>query len=393
MYIEELCGSWMEHPFWKASFLLEDQKDLVALQTCGLHDVWINTDKGKDIQPDAVVLTDDRQEKCVETELARVAIQSDPSLKKTPIGQEVHRARAILAHGKQTVTSMFGDVRMGNAISLNGVESLVEEISDSIARNPEAFLNLARIKNADNYTYLHSVAVSGLMIALGKQLGITGNDLKDAGVAGLMHDIGKAAIPDAVLNKPGKLSDEEFQIIKRHPRRGWEFLRESGDMNPVALDVVLHHHERVDSTGYPDQLSGKLLTIFAKMSAVCDVYDALTSDRCYKKGWAPAEALRKMAEWKEGHFNERIFYAFVKTVGIYPSCTLVKLQSGRLGVVIEQSQKSLLEPILKVFYSIKSNAFIMPEIVDLSKSAEKISNIELSKNWDFDLNLVMDMSI
>ncbi len=391
MYIEELCGSWMEHPFWKTSFLLDDQKDLVALKTCGLHDVWINTDKGKDIQPDAVVLANNRQEKCVETELTGIAIEGDASLKKASMSQEIHRARAILAHGQQAVTSMFGEVRMGNAISLNGVEALVEEISGSISRNPEAFLNLARIKNADNYTYLHSVAVSGLMIALGKQLGMSGQDLKDAGVAGLMHDIGKAGIPDAVLNKPGKLSDEEFRIIKQHPRKGWEYLRESDDVNPVALDVVLHHHERVDGTGYPDQLSEKLLSVFAKMSAVCDVYDALTSDRCYKKGWAPAEALRKMAEWKEGHFDERIFHAFVKTVGIYPSGTLVKLQSGRLGVVIEQSQKSLLEPVLKVFYSTKSNAFIQPETLDLSKSTEKISNIEITKNWNFDLNQVMDM--
>ena len=122
---------------------------------------------------------------------------------------------------------------------------------------------------------------------------------KDAGIAGLMHDVGKALIPNEVLNKPGKLTDEEFEVVKGHPRKGWEVLNVAEGANAIALDVCLHHHERVDGKGYPERLSGDNLTLFARMGALCDVYDALTSNRCYKAGWEPAETIRKMAEWRE----------------------------------------------------------------------------------------------
>jgi HD-GYP domain-containing protein (c-di-GMP phosphodiesterase class II) len=223
------------------------------------------------------------------------------------------------------------------------------------------------------------------MIALGKQLGLTGNDLKNAGIAGLMHDVGKALIPNEVLNKPGKLTDDEFEIIKTHPRKGFEILSNAEGANEIAIDVCLHHHERVDGTGYPDRLSNDLHTLFSRMCAVCDVYDALTSNRCYKNGWEPADAIRKMAEWRNGHFDEKIFQAFVKTIGIYPSGTLVRLKSGRLAIVVEQTAKSLLTPVVKSFFSTKSNEPFLPELIDLSKSQESIVSAEDPVKWGFDL--------
>jgi putative nucleotidyltransferase with HDIG domain len=298
--------------------------------------------------------------------------------------EEIVRARKLQEKSKSAVTSMFHEARMGNAINIAEAAPIVDEINLSVSRNPEAFLNISRLKNKDDYTYLHSVAVCALMIALGKQLGLSAVDIKDAGMAGLLHDVGKMMIPEEVLNKPGKLTDEEFEIIKAHPKKGWEVLNVS-DANAVALDVVLHHHERVDGTGYPEKLSGEALTLFARMGAVCDVYDALTSNRCYKAGWEPAEALRKMAEWRNGHFDERIFHSFVKTIGIYPTGTLVKLKSDRLAVVIEQSEKGLLTPHVKAFFSTKSNEPIMPETIDLAKATDSIANVEIAEKWGFDL--------
>lgn len=388
MFIQELCGSWMDHPFWMKSFELINPADLKLLQTCGLTEVWIDTDKGLDVESNVAITTVEERNKKTEQELQQVALGESSPIVHVPIHQEIQQARVLLAQGKTAVTSMFNEIRMGNAIKSSEAEPLVDDISDSIARNPEAFINLARMKDADNYTYLHSVAVCGLMIALGKQLGLVGRDLKDAGMAGLLHDVGKALIPGSILNKPGKLTDEEFEIIKGHPRKGWEVINNSGGANAVTLDVVLHHHERVDGKGYPEGISGEKLTIFARMGAVCDVYDALTSNRCYKNGWEPAETLRKMTEWKNGHFDENIFHAFVKTIGIYPSGTLVKLKTGRLAVVIEQTSKSLLTPIVKVFFSTKANEPIMPEIIDLSKSKESIANVESAEQWGFDLKQV-----
>lgn len=384
MFIQELCGSWMDHPFWKKSFELNDPKDLHSLQTCGLQEVWIDTEKGLDVEAHVVATTVEDERKKIEQEFQKIAVAEVKAEVRVSMKEEVVRARKLQEKSKAAVTSMFHEARMGNAISVADAAPIVEEISLSVSRNPEAFLNISRLKNKDDYTYLHSVAVCALMIALAKQLGLSEADIKDAGMAGLLHDVGKMMIPDEVLNKPGKLTDEEFEIIKNHPKKGWEVLNVSG-ANTVALDVVLHHHERVDGTGYPERISGDALTLFARMGAVCDVYDALTSNRCYKAGWEPAEALHKMAEWRNGHFDERIFHAFVKTVGIYPSGTLVRLKSGRLAIVMEQSEKGLLTPHVKAFFSTKSNEPIMPELIDLAKSSDSIANVEAAEKWGFDL--------
>jgi len=265
----------------------------------------------------------------------------------------------------------------------------VEEINDSVTRNPGALISLARLKSVDDYTYMHSVAVCAMMVALAKQLGFNDEQTRSAGLAGLLHDLGKALMPMDVLNKPGKLTEAEFSVIKSHPVEGHRMLIASLGLDPMVLDVCLHHHEKMDGSGYPKGLKGDEISVFAKMGAVCDVYDAITSNRPYKAGWDPAESLRKMAEWANGHFDPRVFQAFVKTMGIYPVGSLVRLTSGRIGVVVEQTSKSLTTPCIKVFYSINSKMRILPEIIDLSRPdcVEKIVGREDPDKWRFpDLN-------
>jgi len=389
MYLQEVCGSWMDHPFWKRSFKLTEDKDLNTLKNCGIDEIWIDTSKGLDVDAGVVALLQKEEELKVESELKK--IEHTPQKTEAPVSFQVELIAAKKLHTKtkEAVVSMFSDVRMGNALKLDDALSLVDEINQSIARNSSALVSLSRLKNADDYTYLHSVAVCVLMMALGRQLGLEGKVLKQVGIAGLMHDFGKVFIPNGVLNKPGKLTEEEFNIVKMHPLKGWQFLKNSNEVNDLTLDVCRHHHERVDGKGYPDKLSGEALTLFARMGAICDVYDAITSNRCYKKGWEPSESIRKMAEWKDGHFDEAIFHAFVKTVGIYPTGTLLKLKSGRLGVVIDQSQNILTKPLVKVFFSTRSNAPILQETIDLSKSPDSIANLENPLQWGFDLDKIM----
>jgi putative nucleotidyltransferase with HDIG domain len=384
MYIHKISENWMDHPFWKSAFLLSEQAELEKLRRCDLKELWIDTSKGLDVRHANTMETD--------KPVNPVSVQTLPveqKIEKVALAHELVAARKVHAKTKAVVVSMFSDVRMGKSVQVEEALILVDEINLSMERNTNALMSLIRLKTADEYTYLHSVAVCVLMVALGKQLGLRGEELKQVGVAGLLHDIGKMAVPHEILNKPDKLTDEEFDIVKNHPRRGWEILRTVFQVDVPALDVCLHHHERMDGKGYPERLSADTLTLHARMGAVCDVYDALTSDRCYKKGWEPAEAIRKMALWKDGHFDETVFRAFVKTVGIYPVGTLLKLKSGRLGLVVEQSSgKSLLTPIVKVFFSTRTNGHIPVEIIDMSKSEDSIVSAETPEQWGLDLGKI-----
>lgn len=380
MHIHEFCGSWMEHPFWRGAFLLDDPKDLQTILSTGLKEVWIDTSRGVDVEGGA-----SREAVAAEVEAALAQVdQPGRAEPRTAIAQEAARAVKICAQSKQAVASMFHEARMGKALDVGDALPIVEEISTSVMRNPGALISLARLKNKDEYTYMHSVAVCALMVSLARTLGFDDHQTRQAGLAGLLHDVGKMMIPPEILDKPGKLTEAEFDTMKGHPVEGHRMLLEGEGIGEVALDVCLHHHEKVDGSGYPHGLAGGEISLYARMGAVCDVYDAITSNRPYKNGWEPAESIRKMAEWSKGHFDQRIFEAFVRSIGIYPIGSLVRLESEMLGVVIEQNEQSLLKPMLMMFFSIKANARIQPELLDLSKPAckDRIVSHEDPAKWD-----------
>lgn len=397
MYIQELKSDWLSNPFWKSSFLLDNQADLIKLQKSGIKLIVIDTKKGLDIELNETSKEDAQQEepqavtegvsvdanaenttadeKTVVEPIKKIETQQQvtpkpKSVKRVLASEEREAASRAINASKKAVASMFNDVRMGKAISMEDAMPVVEELTASVMRNEGALISLVRLKTQDDYTYMHSVAVCALMIALAKQLNLTEAQTKQAGLAGLMHDIGKAAISNEILNKPGALTDDEFAEIKLHPERGHALLLQANVTDEVTLDVCLHHHEKVDGSGYPHKLNGEQISLLAKMGAVCDVYDAVTSNRPYKAGWEPGVSLQRMAKWTN-HFDDVVFKAFVKSVGIYPIGTVVKLKSERLGVVIDQSPKSLLKPIVKVFFSTKDRICYTPELLDLSDAKVK----------------------
>lgn len=282
MFICEFCGSWMEHPFWKTRFLLDDEKDLQAIMGSGIKELWIDVSQGADVGSTASAKTE--AEVARETDALLLEANNAVVAEKVSLDDEIRTAAKLCAKAKEAVIEMFSDARMGKAIKVEQARALVEEISSSVLRQPHALISLARLKNADEYTYMHSVAVCALMIALARQLALDEEMVREAGFAGLLHDLGKVGIPNKVLNKPGKLTDSEFSVVKSHPEVGARILMENYDVSPLVLDVCLHHHEKVDGTGYPHGLKGENISLFAKMGAVCDVYDAITSNRPYKKG-------------------------------------------------------------------------------------------------------------
>ncbi|BDT70212.1 cyclic di-GMP phosphodiesterase [Comamonadaceae bacterium OS-1] len=381
MHIDGFCAPWMEHPFWRNHFVLTDPQDIARVRASSVQEVWIDPGKGLDVA----------------TVAAQQAVPEAPPEPAAPVrdtapttaAQEYARAARICAKAKLAVTAMFQEARLGQMVQTELAEHLVQEISDSVMRNPSALVSLARIKTVDDYTYMHSVAVCALMVGLALQLKLDAAQIRSAGMGGLLHDLGKALVPLEVLNKPGKLTPAEFAVIQAHPTQGHKLLVECLTDDPAVLDIVLHHHEKVDGSGYPNGHRGDAISQLAKMGAVCDVYDAITSDRPYKKGWDPSESLKKMAEWTNGHLDTQVFHAFVKSLGIYPTGSLVRLTSGRIAVVTGQSASSLLKPIVKVFFSTKSDMRIPPVVIDLSAPdcTEKIAGREDPAYWRFqDLN-------
>jgi putative nucleotidyltransferase with HDIG domain len=372
MYIHELCGNWIDHPFWKERFLLSDPQDILRIQRSAISQVMIDTDKGRDIVAPTVCDAP-----------APAAEPAPAAARRVALDAEMSRALIICTRAKAAVTSMFNDARMGHAINTEESEALVEEIANSVIRNPHALISLSRLKSSDEYTYMHSVAVCALMMALARQMDLPNDWVREAGIAGLMHDIGKMTIGSDILNKPGRLTDPEFAAMRLHPQGGVKILQQGGVPHASAYDVCLHHHEKFDGSGYPFGLQGEQISVLSRMAAICDVYDAITSERPYKKAWGPAHSIREMASWA-GHFDEQVFQAFVRTVGIYPIGAVVRLQSQRIGVVVDQDEKSLLKPKVMMLLSARTKMQLERKVVDLSRFGEedKIIRIESAKDWN-----------
>ncbi len=392
MHLHAMCGAWLDHPFWRTKFILRDPADLEKLRASSVTEVWIDAAKGRDVEPadtgvaprrDALPRAP-RSERPTPSAPAEPAAPAPEPKPSASMAAEMQRASALVNESREAVSSLFAEARMGRALDTEKCLPLVDEIASSVWRNPGAIVSLARLKTHDDYTYMHSMAVCALMVSLGRQLGMDETSAREIGLAGMLHDMGKAMMPLEVLNKPAKLTDDEYAIMKTHPQHGYELLLEGKGASEVALDVVLHHHERPDGKGYPHGLSGESLSRVARMGAVCDVYDAITSNRPYKSGWDPAESIAKMASWG-GQFDNDIFQAFVKSLGIYPIGSLVRMRSGRLGVVVEQSESSLVAPKVKLFFSTKSNMPIAIELLDLSSAGcnDGIAARESNAQWKF----------
>lgn len=364
MYVHRLDGSWLEHPFWKKAFAVRDTATIHKIAASGVQGVWIDTARGRDVDAPP-------EEDHEATALATAIAADDRGPSPAPqspcsLADEIERARRVVDQSRAAMKRMFEEVRLGRAIDTEHCLPLVADITGSIERNRHAIVSLARLKTSDDYTYMHSVAVCALMIALGRQWGCEAGTVRELGVAGLVHDLGKMAMPPEILNKRGALTAAEFAVMRGHPSAGHAMLAASGGFGETSLDVCLHHHEKVNGGGYPEGLAGERISLAARMGAVCDVYDAITSTRCYKPGWDPAGSIREMAKWtNEGHFDDAVFQAFVKSVGIYPTGSLVRLASNRLAVVVDASSGNLLRPVVRAVLAVETRAMI-DDIVDLS---------------------------
>ena len=306
--------------------------------------------------------------------------------RKASFMQEKRRAQQIVSLAKERIGKAFEDLRFGRALNVDQLWPLVTGINASISRHPGALMGVTRLKDRHEYTYLHSVAVCGLMIGLARQMKLDPALHHEIGLAGLLHDIGKARVPTMLLDKPGPLTVEEEIIVREHARMGFETLMSGDDglstnerLSSIVLDACLHHHERMDGSGYPDQQRGNSISLFARMAAICDTYDATTSARVYKPAWSPAESLEYLAN-NPGQYDPEIVAPFSAMIGIFPVGSMVRLTSNRLAIVLEASEPDEMMPPVSPFYCIDSKQLLSLRRID--STIDPIVGIEIPSRWN-----------
>jgi putative nucleotidyltransferase with HDIG domain len=378
MYVHDLNCDWMNHPFLRNQFLIEDADMLRKIAEARIDEIYIDTDRGVDVadEPAAPIVVPPPEQAAPHMEMSAAAAPV--------LSIEVLRARKLHSEANKLVSGLMRDVRLGHQIEVEQCMPVVEGIMDSIFRKPEALLPLAQMKSRDEYTFQHSVAVAALAAAFGRTLDMPREVIKELAIGGLLHDVGKALVPDRVLNKPGKLTDEEFGLMKDHARLGAELLRKTPGVSEIAYSAAAEHHERFDGSGYPNGLKGDGITVYGQMLAIVDVYDAITSLRVYHKGLPPTEALRNIFQWSKCHFSPTLVQAFIKGIGIYPAGSLVRMESGRMGVVREIVPDKLLQPVVKIFYNADKRCYLSPETVSLADCDDKIVAHESFDKWNID---------
>lgn len=380
MYIHDLNCGWMEHNFLRNRFAVKSDEDVTKVRELGVHEIYIDTTQGLDVEE---APTQEEAAHKVDEVLEAIATDAAAPIRHDAVRREVERARSLHNEANRIVRDMMGDIRLGKQIQLEQIEPLVERIVDSIFRQQDAMLPLARLKDHDEYTFQHSVSVCALMTSFARTLKLPRDIIHEIAVGALLHDVGKAKVPDEILNKPAKLTDAEFLKMKSHVVQSKIILQGTPGISQIALDVAAQHHERFDGTGYPNKLKGDEISLYGQMGAIVDVYDAITSNRVYHKGMAPTEALRKLLEWSKFHFNPTLVQAFIRAVGIYPTGSLVRLESRRLAVVQAQNPESLMQPVVKVIFHSRGY-YMTPETVDLRRSQDRIVGHEDFEAWNID---------
>lgn len=326
MYVCELDRPWLETPFILQGFKITDLKDIETIaEYCeyvyveGGEDQWLAAEERTVLAPSG---------------------RSATSYSSTNNKNEYQRATTIHNTARNLTRSFMDDVRLGQAIDIQEVKSTVSECVSSIMRAPDTMMWLSKIRNKDEYTAEHSLNVSLLAITFGRHLGASEDDLNKLGLAGMLHDVGKMRTPLEVLNKEGSLTDDEYAIMKTHAQHGRDILMAHKSVEHGAVDVAYGHHEALDGSGYPRKIKASGITDFTRIITLCDVYDAITSDRVYKQGRSSLEALKILYQNRGTKFDDKLATEFISCIGLYPPGSIVELKNGKVGIVISSNYRN-----------------------------------------------------
>ena len=307
-----------------------------------------------------------------------------------PTGSGEGRAlkiRRLYQEARELQGKFIRHLKAGEPIDITPLAAVAEEMVDTMFTHGDAMLCLARIRAKDAYLMEHSMNVAILLANFGRYLGLERNVLKELTLGGLLHDVGKIMTPDEVLNKPGKLTDEEFGVMRQHVVHSYDILSNTAGITPTMLEVAANHHERLDGTGYPQRLKGEQLSLYTRMSGIVDVYDAVTADRVYKQGMQPTQAFRILLKGIDQHFDAELVTKFIKCMGVYPVGTLVQLSNQRLAVVMQRNEQQPLKPVVKVIYHATQRHYLEVQWLDLARNGGQESIESTVDPKEFGINL------
>ena len=362
MYVSSLDRPWLETPFSLQGFQLESEEDVLRLQE---YCQYVYIDSAKSVQDPAIIRRKVRNRPRKSTQ----QLFSNRALKKykdgSGWGEEYPKAQAAVQVLSEGIDDIFGRLAGGGSLDMVRVKKSVEPMIDSISRNPDACIWLARMKQEDKYTYQHSLGASIWAVALGRQLGLPKSDLRSLAIGGLLFDVGKLGVETELLNTERPLTDDEFQQVRDHVKLGVDMIEGSGLMNQDVIDMITYHHERHDGSGYPKGIRGDDIPVFARIAAIVDCYDAITSHRSYARAIPPSTAIKMLYEWKDIDFQGELVEEFIQAVGIYPAGTLVELSSGEVAVVVAEYRTRRLRPQVMVLLGADKQALADIKTIDL----------------------------
>ncbi|MDX1695296.1 MAG: HD-GYP domain-containing protein [Ketobacteraceae bacterium] len=356
MHVIELDRSWLDSDFLMQGFIIQNQAELDALQRqCEfvyIEGTLTTSQPAKNRRQSSQGLTARKprgdSKKYPETPKSSLtkplANRKVRYINKVSFREEFSRAQVTFTDAKSVAKGIMEGIRIGRAIDMHEAKSTVDRVVDSILNNKDALIWLSKVKEKDEYTAEHSLNVCILSVTFARFLGHDEGEIRKIGLGALLHDIGKARIPLEVLNKPGRFTDEEFLMMKKHPVFGRNMLMSLPSSDLSAVDVAFSHHERIDGKGYPRQLAAHQISYAAKLVAITDAYDAITSNRCYDKGRASMVALDIIYKNRGAQFDEELALEFIKCIGIYPPGSIVEMTNGEVGIIIEENRDSKLKP-------------------------------------------------
>lgn len=389
MYVTRLDRPWTETPFLFQGFYIRTQDEIDELQRYCEH-VFIDKEREARGKTGASTTAPHGGNSSNDRTITGVTSLRFPSPRQTtggavrnrtvykvsvPMEQELETARHTHAAALTTAQEIYTALENGGPLDMALVERVVEPMVESVLRNPDAMIWLARMKKHDAYSYHHSVGCSVWGIAFARHLGLDRQALYEIGLGCMLFDVGKTRLPAELLVKPGPLTPTEMQVARSHVDYSLEILENSDGITPRILKLVRSHHERFDGSGYPDGLKANQIPTFAKIAGIVDCYDAITAIRPYAKSLPPYEAVREIYNWRNTLFQTEVVEQFMQVVGAFPTGSLIELNSGAVGVVISQNEARRLRPKIMVVLDERKKPLKHFEIIDLLNDNE-LQNVE-----------------